>query len=800
MTSYDFNYKDQVKLLSVQVQDYRERLFREETLKQKVFIELEKLENEYGKLEKERDTFKKMLIEKDREIQCIKKDYNQLQGRVSMGQVTTVQNYQTNPQIKIEKIQSKRFSTVNQYQSPQKTETRASNQSQGVFDTMMNDSILSDLRNELYTAKKLQGYEKEELLFEIQDKLNQLITDTKPQFEYMNKFQEVVLENQQLHIELNSQDQYIKDINSQLNQYQIKNEKLEDDYRVSKQMNKELKKEKRNFENQALKEQIKSQQLQDILKLLTQQAASNGNQETLETQQLDTDANRYSFEEQAWIEEIQRKNQNSQLLRDSAFLQNSQLVFNNAEHTNPVNLQQQQEQPQQKQTFTIIGNNCANKYTSNNNQQNLNLSKYDQMLQQVIMKLDSLQEQQQIRQAQDDQENYESVKLPKSRKNLKEIFSSQSETNISPNRIIQLKPTETTETSINLYQNPQANNNEIQKLGLQKKHSESTSPFNFDLSVIKPDDLAQESLFKIELSHFQEVDSQKNKFKKNDLKRQKTIEFKNFQGKKKIDFFENFYNVQPPKQIQKQRQRFSSGEGQIEMIFATQNQSQKFDQIADKNRGESPLLKLQKLQSLQPGVQISSKSSSNQILQNIHAKSIEQSSNSGSNGITKSRVDLVTPRSINGQQQQHQKISQNLIMRESIIGNFLIDKAQSINEQKRKDSSLSQILDDRDQISNSRQKEEDFLFKSYQPQTLNQDQNFMRASNDIQNNTHFKPERRVSFKKESQTPALNSVKMMPQMFMGTPTLLNAYFQKKQRDQMFYTSIEEQKQSARIDKK
>eukprot|EP00347_Sterkiella_histriomuscorum_P021281 403334557 len=117
-------------------------------------------------------------------------------------------------------------------------------------------------------------------------------------------------------------------------------------------------------------------------------------------------------------------------------------------------------------------------------------------------------------------------------------------------------------------------------------------------------------------------------------------------------------------------------------------------------------------------------------------------------------------------------------MRESIIGNFLIDKAQSINEQKRKDSSLSQILDDRDQISNSRQKEEDFLFKSYQPQTLNQDQNFMRASNDIQNNTHFKPERRVSFKKESQTPALNSVKMMPQMFMGTPTLLNAYFQKK----------------------
>eukprot|EP00347_Sterkiella_histriomuscorum_P023460 403334558 len=468
MTSYDFNYKDQVKLLSVQVQDYRERLFREETLRQKVFIELEKLENEYGKLEKERDTFKKMLIEKDKEIQCIKKDYNQLQGRVSMGQVTTVQNYQTNPQIKIEKIQSKRFSTVNQYQSPQKTEIMASNQSQGVFDTMMNDSILSDLRNELYTAKKLQGYEKEELLFEIQDKLNQLITDTKPQFEYMNKFQEVVLENQQLHIELNSQDQYIKDINSQLNQYQIKNEKLEDDYRVSKQMNKELKKEKRNFENQALKEQIKSQQLQDILKLLTQQAASNGNQETLETQQLDTDANRYSFEEQAWIEEIQRKNQNSQLLRDSAFLKDSQFDFNNAEHTNPVNLQQQQDQPQQKQTFTIIGNNCSNKYTSNNNQQNLNLSKYDQMLQQVIMKLDSLQEQQQIRQAQDDQENYESEKLPKSRKNLKEIFSSQSETNISPNRIIQLKPTETTETSINFYQNPQANNNEIQKLGFKR--------------------------------------------------------------------------------------------------------------------------------------------------------------------------------------------------------------------------------------------------------------------------------------------------------------------------------------------
>jgi len=35
-----------------------------------------------------------------------------------------------------------------------------------VFDTL-NDSVLSDLRNELCTAKKLTGNEKEEMLFEI---------------------------------------------------------------------------------------------------------------------------------------------------------------------------------------------------------------------------------------------------------------------------------------------------------------------------------------------------------------------------------------------------------------------------------------------------------------------------------------------------------------------------------------------------------------------------------------------------------------------------------------------------------
>lgn len=36
------NYKDQLKLLSVQLKDYRDRLYHEETMRRKVFIELEK--------------------------------------------------------------------------------------------------------------------------------------------------------------------------------------------------------------------------------------------------------------------------------------------------------------------------------------------------------------------------------------------------------------------------------------------------------------------------------------------------------------------------------------------------------------------------------------------------------------------------------------------------------------------------------------------------------------------------------------------------------------------------------------
>lgn len=76
---------------------------------------------------------------------------------------------------------------------------------------MMNDSLLSDLKNELFNAKNLQGDEKEELLVSIQVKLDELVNATRPQYEYMQKFQEAILENQRLSIQLNHTECTIKD-------------------------------------------------------------------------------------------------------------------------------------------------------------------------------------------------------------------------------------------------------------------------------------------------------------------------------------------------------------------------------------------------------------------------------------------------------------------------------------------------------------------------------------------------------------------------------------------------------------
>jgi hypothetical protein len=57
----------------------------------------------------------------------------------------------------------------------------------GVFDTL-NDSALSELRNEFCTARKLSGDEKEQMLYEIQDKLNELLTSSKPSNELMTQY------------------------------------------------------------------------------------------------------------------------------------------------------------------------------------------------------------------------------------------------------------------------------------------------------------------------------------------------------------------------------------------------------------------------------------------------------------------------------------------------------------------------------------------------------------------------------------------------------------------------------------
>jgi hypothetical protein len=84
-----------------------------------------------------------------------------------------------------------------------------------------------------------------------------------------------------------------------------------------------------------------------------------------------------------------------------------------------------------------------------------------------------------------------------------------------------------------------------------------------------------------------------------------------------------------------------------------------------------------------------------------------------------------------------------MYLRESIIGNFLIEKA---NERKKGDSFSD-------------------LYMSEIPGTSS--------------TKNLKQEKRVSFKKEiSQTPNLVGFKLMPGFFMGTPTILNAYMTTK----------------------
>ena len=145
----------------------------------------------------EKNNLQKNLSDKDRDYEQLRREYQtykakyppnsaeySAQKRNSIGSMNQTNNptYPTSPSHIIK--------------HPNK-----SRDSQGVFDSL-NDSALSELRNELFTARKLQGDEKERVLMDIQDKLNELIDSTKPNVDYyMAKFHELSLENQQLKID-----------------------------------------------------------------------------------------------------------------------------------------------------------------------------------------------------------------------------------------------------------------------------------------------------------------------------------------------------------------------------------------------------------------------------------------------------------------------------------------------------------------------------------------------------------------------------------------------------------------------
>ncbi|CDW86155.1 UNKNOWN [Stylonychia lemnae] len=754
------------------LKDYRDRLFNEEMMRQKTFFELEKLEQDYRLLEKERDSFKIQLIEKDKEYHSLKRKYQtQKQQMLQSTTPNKMQMSNFNSNIQDSQRQDKNFdrkmsnatplitptknninsSTINHNQNNlSESQNQCNNlnkskeNSQGVFDTL-NDSVLSDLRHELCTAKKLTGNEKEQMLVEIQDKLDELVNSTRPYIEYLSKFSDISLQNQHLQINLKHTEGQLNNVKTELYQMNQNNQKLEEDRRVLKLLNKELKKEKRHFENEALKEKVRVNQLQDIIKMLGINTNQQENIQPQKQQQEFNDLNQFSFDEQNWMDNLEKPlvNESERQIYSNQFeiqtLNAPEVLLENQHSKNTVTIQgiapsnfssptMNDQQPQNstndKNQNEIINNqknsniaftSCEN---SNNNQQ-----QYDTLLMQVIEKLDNLQQSTNLMQQQ--KQDQQKKVLPSSRKNLNQIFSPDGAQ--SP-PLLHLKPTDTTQTSF-----------------LQMKPG-IKSPINLDLSEIQHD--LSSSNFRIDMSNLNIIEPQKGPA------RQMTYDL----GHR--DFFENFANVNYQR-VQRPRQdsAIEINNQQIMNLKLLQNQSDKPKAsvvILENNQQQRRDAESITKRSLQGNSKRSSGNESN--------KNSEKSShqNHSHNNPIKSQfthgIGYQGNIGGNNNQKKDNNISKsgnshhmnnNLIMRESIIGNFLIDQANNMKESSQKDDSFSDFNNEAIQTRDSR-----------------------------------KSEKRVSFKKESKTPGLQSIKMFPQLFMGTPTLLNAYFQKKQKESMF----------------
>lgn len=71
----------------------------------------------------------------------------------------------------------------------------------------------------------------------------------------------MALDNQKLIVKVQEQVKHIKHQTEEITSIQNKNAKLQEDYNLVKQLNKELKRDKRHFENEVLKEKVKVDQL-----------------------------------------------------------------------------------------------------------------------------------------------------------------------------------------------------------------------------------------------------------------------------------------------------------------------------------------------------------------------------------------------------------------------------------------------------------------------------------------------------------------------------------------------------------
>ena len=153
--------------------------------------------------------------------------------------------------------------------------------------------------------------------------------------------------------------------------------KIQDDYRVMRQLNKEQKQEKRNIENELLRERARTDQLQEIIRIFGLQ--NNGSATPggiTKIPQNHNELDQFSFDESNWFENI---NQQHQVNLDSQRLPRV---------SSDLNI----EKPQSKQVV-IYGNEQPRREIEEMKGQNDNdmAQKYNEILKQVFEKLENIE-------------------------------------------------------------------------------------------------------------------------------------------------------------------------------------------------------------------------------------------------------------------------------------------------------------------------------------------------------------------------------------------------------------------------